>query len=67
MRSGPQTSLIVKLADHILFASAYNRLMPNSPVAIFAVADAIITALASQRLDIVEKINSVVPVDASIV
>ncbi len=47
------TSPLVQVADTIFFAPARNRLLPNSPAAIFALADAIVTAVAARRPDIV--------------
>ena len=46
-------SPLVPVADVIFFAPARNRLLPNSPAAIFALADAIVTAVAARRPDIV--------------
>lgn len=57
------TSPLVPVADIILFAPARNRLLPNSPAAIFALADAIVTAVAARRPDIVASTIGVPPED----
>jgi DNA-binding MurR/RpiR family transcriptional regulator len=48
------TSPVARIADLTLFAPAGNRLLPNSPSAIFALADALITTIARERPDSVE-------------
>jgi len=57
------TSPLVPVADIIFFAPARNRLLPNSPAAIFALADAIITAVAAHRPDIVATTIETAPED----
>lgn len=47
------TSPLAQLADATFFTPAKSRLLPNSPAAIFAVADALIATIAAQRPDIV--------------
>lgn len=47
------TSPLAQLADVTFFTPAKSRLLPNSPAAIFAVADALIATIAAQRPDIV--------------
>lgn len=44
-------SPLARVADLTLFAPAGSRLLPNSPSAIFALADALITAVARERPD----------------
>jgi DNA-binding MurR/RpiR family transcriptional regulator len=51
------TSPLARIADFALFAPARNRLLPNSPSAIFALADALITAVARERPDAVEALK----------
>lgn len=51
------TSPLVPVADLTLFAPARNRLLPNSPTAVFALADALITAVACERPDAVEALK----------
>lgn len=51
------TSPLAPLADHVLFAPARNPLLPNSPTAIFALADALITAVARERPDAVQALK----------
>ncbi|WP_414475446.1 MurR/RpiR family transcriptional regulator [Microvirga sp. M2] len=51
------SSPLVPIADMTLFAPARNRLLPNSPTAAFALADAIITAVARERPDAVETLK----------
>lgn len=51
------SSPLVPIADMTLFAPARNRLLPNSPSATFALADAIITAVARERPDAVEALK----------
>lgn len=57
------TSPLVPVADVIFFAPARNRLLPNSPAAIFALADAIVTAVAECRPDIVASTIGTTPDD----
>lgn len=57
------TSPLVPVADVVFFAPARNRLLPNSPAAIFALADAIVTAVAATRPDIVATTIGVPPED----
>ena len=57
------TSPLVPVADVIFFAPARNRLLPNSPAAIFALADAIVTAVAERRPDIVASTIGTAPDD----
>ncbi|MBF9232424.1 MurR/RpiR family transcriptional regulator [Microvirga alba] len=51
------TSPLARMADMTLFAPARNRLLPNSPSATFALADALITAVARERPDAVEALK----------
>jgi len=51
------TSPLARIADFPLFAPARNRLLPNSPSAIFALADALVTAVARERPDAVEALK----------
>ncbi|MDQ8730096.1 MurR/RpiR family transcriptional regulator [Bradyrhizobium sp. LHD-71] len=51
------TSPLVPIADFALLAPARNRLLPNSPSAIFALADALVTAVARERPDAVEALK----------
>ncbi|MBZ6077233.1 MurR/RpiR family transcriptional regulator [Microvirga puerhi] len=51
------TSPLARIADVTLFAPARNRLLPNSPSAMFALADALITAVARERPDAVEALR----------
>lgn len=56
LTDGP-TSPLAPLADAALFAPARSRLLPNSPTAIFALADALITAVARERPDAVDALK----------
>jgi DNA-binding MurR/RpiR family transcriptional regulator len=56
LTDGP-TSPLAAVADFSLFAPARNPLLPNSPTAIFALADALITAVARERPDAVEALK----------
>ncbi|MCG7393720.1 MurR/RpiR family transcriptional regulator [Microvirga sp. ACRRW] len=47
------SSPLVPIADMTFFAPARNRLLPNSPAATFALADAIVAAVARERPDAV--------------
>jgi DNA-binding MurR/RpiR family transcriptional regulator len=47
------SSPLVPVADMTFFAPARNRLLPNSPTAAFALADAIVSAIARERPDAV--------------
>lgn len=47
------SSPLVPIADMTFFAPARNRLLPNSPTATFALADAIVAAIARERPDAV--------------
>lgn len=51
------TSPLALIADFPIFAPARNRLLPNSPSAIFALADALVTAVARERPDAVEALK----------
>lgn len=51
------TSPLAVIADLSFFAPAGNRLLPNSPSAIFALADALITLVARERPDAVESLK----------
>jgi DNA-binding MurR/RpiR family transcriptional regulator len=51
------SSPLVAIADITLFAPARNRLLPNSPTAAFALADAIVAAVARERPDAVEALK----------
>ena len=51
------TSPLSRIADMTLYAPARNRLLPNSPAAIFALADALITTVAKERPDAVETLK----------
>jgi DNA-binding MurR/RpiR family transcriptional regulator len=51
------TSPLAAIADVTLFAPARSHLLPNSPTAIFAVADALIAAVARDRPDAVEALK----------
>ncbi|WP_089175325.1 MurR/RpiR family transcriptional regulator [Bosea sp. AS-1] len=51
------TSPLAPLADVTLFAPARSRLLPNSPTAVFALADALIAAVARERPDAVEALK----------
>lgn len=57
------TSPLAQLADAALFAPAKSRLLPNSPAAIFAVADALIATVAARRPDIVAATLGTLPED----
>jgi len=50
-------SPLAQVADLTLFAPAGSRLLPNSPSAIFAVADALITVVARERPDSAEALR----------
>jgi DNA-binding MurR/RpiR family transcriptional regulator len=52
------TSPLARIADLALFAPARNRLLPNSPTATFALADALITAVARERPAAVEALKN---------
>jgi DNA-binding MurR/RpiR family transcriptional regulator len=52
------TSPLARIADLTLFAPARNRLLPNSPTAAFALADALITAIARERPAAVEALKN---------
>jgi DNA-binding MurR/RpiR family transcriptional regulator len=51
------TSPLTPIADITLFAPARNALLPNSPTAVFALADALVTAVASARPEAVEALK----------
>jgi DNA-binding MurR/RpiR family transcriptional regulator len=51
------TSPLAGIADLTFFAPAGSRLLPNSPSAIFALADALITLVARERPDAVEALK----------
>ena len=51
------TSPLAPIADVTLFAPARSRLLPNSPTAVFALADALIAAVARERPDAVEALK----------
>lgn len=51
------TSPLTPIADMTLFAPARNAVLPNSPTAIFALADALITAVARARPQAVEALK----------
>ncbi len=51
------TSPLAPLADVALFAPARSHLLPNSPTAIFALADALIAAVARERPDAVQALK----------
>lgn len=51
------TSPLVPVGDVALYGPARNPLLPNSPTAIFALADALITAVARERPDAVEALK----------
>ncbi|MBM1172926.1 hypothetical protein [Microvirga arabica] len=51
------TSPLARVADITLFTPARNRLLPNSPAAIFALADALITVVARERPTAVESLK----------
>lgn len=51
------SSPLVPIAEMTLFAPARNRLLPNSPTAAFALADAMITAVARERPDAIESLK----------
>jgi len=51
------TSPLAPVADVTLFAPARSRLLPNSPTAVFALADALIAAVARERPDAVEALK----------
>ncbi|MGO4659123.1 MurR/RpiR family transcriptional regulator [Ensifer sp. 2YAB10] len=57
------TSPLAPLADVIFFAPAKSRLLPNSPAAIFALADALIATIAGKRPDIVASTFETPPED----
>jgi DNA-binding MurR/RpiR family transcriptional regulator len=56
LTDGP-TSPLAQIADFALFAPARSPLLPNSPTAVFALADALITAVARERPDAVEALK----------
>ncbi|MGO4173161.1 MurR/RpiR family transcriptional regulator [Bosea sp. TAF32] len=56
LTDGP-TSPLASIADVTLFAPARSRLLPNSPTAVFAIADALIAAVARERPDAVEALK----------
>lgn len=56
LTDGP-TSPLAPIADLALFAPARNPLLPNSPTAILALADALITAVARERPDAVQALK----------
>lgn len=56
LTDGP-TSPLAPMADVALFAPARSHLLPNSPTAIFALADALIAAVARERPDAVEALK----------
>ncbi|MGX5733285.1 MurR/RpiR family transcriptional regulator [Bosea thiooxidans] len=51
------TSPLAPIADVTLFAPARSHLLPNSPTAVFALADALIAAVARERPDAVEALK----------
>jgi len=51
------TSPLAAIADVTLFAPARSHLLPNSPTAVFALADALIAAVARERPDAVEALK----------
>ncbi|CAH1659265.1 MurR/RpiR family transcriptional regulator [Hyphomicrobiales bacterium] len=51
------TSPLAPIADVTLFAPARSHLLPNSPGAVFALADALIAAVARERPDAVEALK----------
>ncbi len=51
------TSPLTPIADVTLFAPARSHLLPNSPTAVFALADALIAAVARERPDAVEALK----------
>jgi DNA-binding MurR/RpiR family transcriptional regulator len=51
------TSPLAPIADVTLFAPARSRLLPNSPTAVFALADALIAAVAREHPDAVEALK----------
>ena len=51
------TSPLAPVADVTLFAPARSRLLPNSPTAVFALADALIAAVARERPDSAEALR----------
>jgi DNA-binding MurR/RpiR family transcriptional regulator len=51
------SSPLVPIADMTFFAPARNRLLPNSPTATFALADAIVSAIARERPNSVEALK----------
>lgn len=56
LTDGP-TSPLAPISDVALFAPARSHLLPNSPTAIFALADALIAAVARERPDAVEALK----------
>lgn len=55
------TSPLASLADSVIYATAKSELLPNSPSAIFTVAEAIVATVAEQRPDIVESLRKIPP------
>ncbi|WP_421566147.1 MurR/RpiR family transcriptional regulator [Ochrobactrum sp. EDr1-4] len=55
------TSPLASLANSVLYATAKSELLPNSPSAIFTVAEAIVATVAEQRPDIVESLRKIPP------
>lgn len=51
------TSPLAPIADVTLFAPARSHLLPNSPTAVFALADALIAAVARERPDAVKALK----------
>ncbi len=51
------TSPLAPISDVALFAPARSHLLPNSPTAILALADALIAAIARERPDAVEALK----------
>lgn len=56
LTDGP-TSPLAAIADVTLFAPARSHLLPNSPGAVFALADALVAAVARERPDAVEALK----------
>lgn len=56
LTDGP-TSPLAPISDLALFGPARNPLLPNSPTAIFALADALITAVARERPEAVDALK----------
>ncbi|MDR6433567.1 MurR/RpiR family transcriptional regulator [Brucella pseudogrignonensis] len=55
------TSPLASLANSVIYATAKSELLPNSPSAIFTVAEAIVATVAEQRPDIVESLRKIPP------